>query len=86
MPSSWHGKGDGAAVEFDAHSEGASRAATDADESRLAHDGGNASAQEKIAASIGAQDVPARLAWRIAFQLRMKCDVAELREQAVWPL
>jgi hypothetical protein len=40
--------------------------------------------QEKIAASIEAQDVPARLAWRIAFQLRMKCDVAELREQAVW--
>ena len=40
--------------------------------------------QEEIAASIESQDVPARLAWRIAFQLILKCDVTELRESAVW--
>jgi hypothetical protein len=40
--------------------------------------------QEEIAASIESQEVPARLAWRIAFQLILKCDVTELRERAVW--
>lgn len=40
--------------------------------------------QEEIAASIESQEVPARLAWRIAFQLILKCDFTELRERAVW--
>jgi hypothetical protein len=40
--------------------------------------------REEISAAIEAADVPARLARRISFQLILKCDLAELRDRAIW--
>ena len=40
--------------------------------------------REEIAAAIEAEDIPTRLARRISLQLVLKCDLAELRDRAVW--